>query len=145
MKTQPKPNPTQPIPRRTRYTVIYTLIKHTERNYEKFKSRSGRPGIFSNRDRRRIIKFTRINQRITYAQLRTEVEVKCSRSTLYWTLKDYSLTNWLVKNRPLLTLDIAKKRLDLKRGDLFPAGIHYWKTGSTEVTQRNGHNRGTNR
>ena len=32
----------------------------------------------------------------------------------------------------------------VKRGDLLPAGIHYWKTGSTEATQRDGHNRGTN-
>ena len=28
----------------------------------------------------------------------------------------------------------------LKRGDLLPAGIHYWKIGSTGATQRNGHN-----
>ena len=95
-----------------RTTVIYTLQKHPERNNEKSKSRSGRPGILSNRDRRRIIKLARINPRITYAQLRTEVEVQCSRSTLYRTLKDYGLTNWLAKKRPLLTPEVAKKRLD---------------------------------
>ena len=85
-----------------RTTVIYTLQKHPERNNEKSKSRSGRPGIFSDRDRRRTIKFARINPRITYTQLRTEVRMQCSRSTLYRTLKDYGLTNWLAKKRPLL-------------------------------------------
>ena len=33
----------------------------------------------------------------------------------------------------------------VKREDLLPAGIHYWKMGSTGATQRDGHNRGTNR
>ena len=94
-----------------RTTVIYTLQKHSERNNEKSKSRSG-PGIFSDRDRRRIIRLTRINPRITYAQLRTEAGVQCSRSTLYRTLKDYGLTNWLAKKRPLLTPEVAKKRLE---------------------------------
>ena len=37
------------------------------------------------------------------------------------------------------------EHLELKRGDLLPAGIHYWKMGSTGATQRDGHNRGTNR
>ena len=81
-----------------RTTLIYTLQKHSERNNGKSKSRSGRPGIFSDRDRRCIIKLARINPRITYAQLRTEVGVQCSRSTLYRTLKDYGLTNWLAKS-----------------------------------------------
>ena len=85
-----------------RTTVIYTLQKHPERNNENSKSRSGRPRIFSNCDRRRIIKLARINPRITYAQLRMEVEVQCSRSTLYRTLKDYGLTNWLAKKRPFI-------------------------------------------
>ena len=76
-----------------RTTVYYTLQKHPERNNEKSKSRSGRPGIFSDRDRRRTIKFAQINPRITYAQLRTEAGVQCSRYTLYRTLKDYGLTN----------------------------------------------------
>ena len=33
----------------------------------------------------------------------------------------------------------------LRRVDLFPAGIHYWKTGSTGATQRDSLNRGTKR
>ena len=95
-----------------RTTVIYTLQKHPECNNEKSKSRSGRPGILSDRDRRHTIKFARINLRITYAQLRTEARLQCSRSTLYRTLKDYGLTNWLAKRRPLLMPDVAKRRLE---------------------------------
>ena len=38
--------------------------------------------------------------------------MQCSRSTLYRTLKDYGLTNWLAKKRPLLTPEVAKKRLE---------------------------------
>ena len=90
-----------------RTTVIYTLQKDSERNNERFKSRSSRPGMFSDRDRRRIIKFARINSRIIYV----EVGVQCSRFTLYRTLKDYDLTNCLIKKRSLLTLEVAKKRL----------------------------------
>ena len=40
---------------------------------------------------------------------------------------------------------IVSALIKLKRGDLLPAGIHYWKMGSTGATQRDSHNRGTNR
>ena len=54
----------------------------------------------------------RINPRLTYTQLGTEAGVLYGRSTLYRTLKNYGLTNWLAKKRPLLTPKVAKKRWD---------------------------------
>ena len=76
------------------------------------KSRSGRPGVLSDCDRRQIIKYARINPRLTYTQLGTEARVLCGQSTLYRTLENYGFTNWLAKKRPLLTPEVAKKRLD---------------------------------
>ena len=81
-----------------RTTVNYTIQKHSERPNGVTKSRSGRPGVLSDRDRRQIIKYARINPRLTYAQFGTEAGVLGGRSTLYWTLKNYGLTNWLAKS-----------------------------------------------
>ena len=91
-------------------TIQYTIEKHGERNDDESKSRPGRPKKLSNRDKRLIIRLARKNPRITYAQLLKETGVICSQSTLYRIFKDYGLTNWLAKKRPLLTEEVAKKR-----------------------------------
>ena len=93
-------------------TVQSTIQKHSIRNDGVSKSRSGRPEVLSERDRRYIIKHARINPRITYAQTKLEVGLGCSRTTIYRALKLYGLTNWVAKKRPLLTPEVAKKRLD---------------------------------
>ena len=69
-----------------RTTVETTIRKEPERNNGETKSRSGRPRQLSLRDQRYIIRFARINPRITYKQLRQEAGVICSKSTLYRTL-----------------------------------------------------------
>ena len=97
----------------TKSTVQSTIPKHSIRNDGVSKSRSGRPKVLSESDRRYIIKHTRINPRITYAQIKLEVGLGCSRTTIYRALKLYSLTNWVAKKLPLLTPEVAKKRLDL--------------------------------
>ena len=96
----------------TKSTVQSTIQKHSIRNDGVSKSRSGRPEVLSERDRRYIIKHARINPRITYAQIKLEVGLGCSRTTIYRALKQYGLTNWVAKKRPLLTPEVAKKRLD---------------------------------
>ena len=96
----------------TKSTVQSSIQKHSIRNDGVSKSRSGRPEGLSERDRRYIIKHARINPRITYAQIKLEVGLGCSRTTIYRALKLYGLTNWVAKNRPLLTPEVAKKRLD---------------------------------
>ena len=96
----------------SRTTVQYTIKKHSHRHQDESNPRSGRPSKLSDRDRRYIIRLARVNPRITYEHLRSEAEVQCSRSTLYRVLKVYGLTNWLAKKRPLLSEEVAKKRLD---------------------------------
>ena len=93
-------------------TVEYTINQHFQRNNGVSKSRSGRPHKLSDRDRRYIIRLARHNPRFTYAQLIFEAEVTISRKTVYRILKEYGLTNWLAKKRPLLTPPVAKKRWD---------------------------------
>ena len=96
----------------TKSTVQSTIQKHSIRNDGVSKSRSGRPEVLSERDRRYIIKHARINPRITYTQIKLEVGLGCSRTTIYRALKLYGLTNCVAKKRPLLTPEVAKKRLD---------------------------------
>lgn len=74
-------------------TVQYTIKRHEERNNGDSKSRSGRPNKLFDRDKRFIIRLTRKNPRLTYAQLLKEEGVICSQSILYRVLKDYGLTN----------------------------------------------------
>lgn len=97
----------------TKQTVQYTLQKQSERKNGVSKSRSGRPEVLSDRDRRYIIKHARLNPRITYAQLKIEAGVTCSKATLYRTLGLYGITNWLAKKRPLLPPEAVYKRLEL--------------------------------
>ena len=91
--------------------VRTTLSRASERHNGETKPRSGRPGRLSIRDQRHIIRIARVQPTITYKNLQKEAGVVCSRSTLYRCLKAYGLTNWLAKKRPLLTPEVAAKRL----------------------------------
>ena len=88
------------------------FTKFTTRHNGESKPRSGRPQLLTDRDRRYIIKHARLNPRLTYSQLKSEAGLTCSRTTVYRALKEYGLTNWLAKKRPLLTPEVAKKRYD---------------------------------
>ena len=74
------------------------------------KSRFGWPKVFSDHNKRRIIMYALLNLRLIYIELAMEAQVLCNQSTtLYWTLKNYGLTNSLAKKRHLLTPKVAKK------------------------------------
>ena len=96
----------------TKSTVQTTIQRQSGRNNGLSKSRSGRPKVLSDRDRRYIIRHARANPRLTYAQLQLEAVVTCSKDTIYRALRLYGLTNWLDKKRPLLTPEAAYKRLE---------------------------------
>ena len=95
------------IPRTTAKTIIE---KHIHSNNGVVKSRSGRPHLFADRNRRSLIRLVRKNPTMTYAQISRELDVVCSRKTIYREIKAYGLTNWLAKKRPLLTEEVAQKR-----------------------------------
>ena len=73
--------------------------------------RRGRPPVTTIQDRRLIIRIARRNPRIIYKDLKQETSLTCSSSTFYRILKKYGLTNWLAKQRLLLTPKVAAKRL----------------------------------
>ena len=93
------------------FTVKWTISTTSQHPNGVSKTRSGRPSIITNRARRHIIRLARANLRITYKDLKEQCEVAYSTSTLYRELKIYGLTNWLIKKRPLLTEEVAAKRL----------------------------------
>jgi transposase len=84
---------------------------NTLRTDGKTRPQSGRPPALSRRDRRLILRTIRRNLKLTYAVLRVEAGVEVLKSTLYQILKDEGITNWLAKKRPLITLEVAAKRL----------------------------------
>jgi transposase len=92
-------------------TVATTLKLNTLRTDGKTRPRSGRPPTLSRRDRRLILRIIRRGPKLTYAMLRVEAGVDVLKSTLYRMLKDEGITNWLAKKRPLITLEVAAKRL----------------------------------
>jgi IS30 family transposase len=92
-------------------TVATTLHLNTLRIDGKTRPRPGRPIILSTWDRRLILRIIRRNPKLTYAQLKVEAGVEVSQSTLYRMLKDEGITNWLAKKRPLITPEVAAKRL----------------------------------
>ena len=92
-------------------TVKYTVSTASSRNHGVSKSRSDRPQALSDRDKRHLIRIARMRPKISYRELAETVGVECHRKTIYNVLKDYGLTNWLAKKRPLLTPEVAAKRL----------------------------------
>jgi transposase len=100
-------------------TVFDNLIKNPLRNDGKSLPRKGRPPSLNRVQKRNLLRIIRINPKITYRVLALEIGVDVCRTTLYRALKDEGITNWISKKRPLLTPQLAAKRLAwcLKRKD----------------------------
>jgi len=92
-------------------TVDYTIDTANQRPNGHSKPRTGRPKKLSIRDERYIIRVARTDPRTTYARIKLQCGLDCSRATIYRLLKEYGLINWLAKKRPLLTPEVAVKRL----------------------------------
>lgn len=92
-------------------TIDYTIDQASKRSYSKSRPRINRPPKLSNRDKRYLIRVTRIDSRITYTCLKLQYRLDCSTNIIYRVLKEYNLTNWLTKKRFLLSSKVAAKRL----------------------------------
>ena len=92
-------------------TIDYTIDQVSKRPHGESRPRIGRPPKLSDRDKRYLIRVTRMDPRITYARLKLQCGLDCSTDTIYRVLKEYGLTNWLAKKRPLLSPEVAVKRL----------------------------------
>jgi transposase len=94
------------------FTIRITLKKVVERDDDEIKSRSGRSVILSERDKRHLIQIARINSRISYTDLKDQIDLTCSRTIIYRALKNYELVNWLTAKRLLLTFEMIRKRYE---------------------------------
>ena len=92
-------------------TVKKTILHASQHPNGVSKPRSGRPPTTTVRDRRIVIRIAWVNPRITYQKLQEESQLDISRSTFYRILREYGLKNWLAKQRPLLTPEVAAIRL----------------------------------
>jgi len=92
-------------------TIRSTISMAPHLNHGVSKPRSGRPMACSVRKQRHIIRTARAKPDITYEELIEQTGANCSKSTVYRILKEYGLTNWLAKKRPLLREEDAAKRL----------------------------------
>ncbi len=92
-------------------TVATTLQLNTLRKNGETRPRSGRPPILTRGDKRLILRIIQRNPKLTYAALKIETGLTVSKSTLYRMFKDEGISNWLVKKRPLITPEVAVKRL----------------------------------
>ena len=73
--------------------------------------RSGRPSVVNRVEERSIIRFVRQNVRATYAEIKRQTSVTCSHRTISRIIAKHGIKKWLAKKRPLLTSEVAKKRL----------------------------------
>ena len=92
-------------------TVKWTIPPVGQRPNGVSKPRSGRPTVVTDRTRRLIIQIACQNPWIIYEDLKKESGHTFSKATAYRILREYSLKNWIAKKCPLLTEEVAAKRL----------------------------------
>ncbi len=92
-------------------TIRSTISQAPLLNHSVSKPRSGRSKCCSLCEQWHIIHTAQVKPKIIYQELIKLTGVNCSKLTVYWILKKYELTNWLVKKRPLLQKKNAVKRL----------------------------------
>ena len=92
-------------------TVYDTIKRYNNTGTIKSLPGRGRRGFITDYDRRQILRIVRAEPTITYDKILEEIGNICCRRTIYRVLKDSNITNWIAKNRPFLTEEIAAKRL----------------------------------
>jgi transposase len=73
--------------------------------------RSGRPPTLTRVEKRAIIRFARENVKATYLQIKQELQLNCSLTTIRRVVRKQGIKKWLAKKRPILTKEAAKARL----------------------------------
>ena len=75
-------------------SIVQIIIKiNSIYKNDVFKFRSDKFNMFTDCDRKYIIKYVRVNSRIIYAQLKLKTEISCFKFIPYRTLKLYELIN----------------------------------------------------
>jgi transposase len=107
-------NPTQiskqlQIPRST---IVSTIERNPQQVDGKSIPRSGRPKSYTKRDERHIITIIKRNPFVTYQSIREQTGLLLSSATFLRILKNSGYGHWRAKQRPKLTEEHAKKRLE---------------------------------
>jgi transposase len=93
-------------------TIRTTIQRDKTRNNGESKPRSGRPVCYSVYDERRILRIVRKEPKITYKELKIQLGIDISNTTLTRILHKYGIAKWRAAKRPFLTQIIATKRLE---------------------------------
>ena len=91
-------------------TVYDTLKNFSTRPKGHSLPRSGRPPTLTRANKRAIIRFCRKNVKATYAEVKHELQLSCSISTICRVVRKQGIQKWLAKRRPILTKEAAKAR-----------------------------------
>ena len=91
-------------------TVITTVQKDSIRQDNQSLPRSGRPKKADARDIRTIVRYVRINPKHTYRQIKQQLRISLSASTIKRILAPFHIRKWQCKKRPELSTEIAKLR-----------------------------------
>jgi transposase len=92
-------------------TIRYTISNRNDRDEQQSKPRSGRPTIIDLRAERRILRLIKNSPFIEWKALLTELGTLYSKNTIKRVLHRHHISNWIAKKRPLLSIEIARKRL----------------------------------
>lgn len=93
-------------------TVKSTLLRNQEHHEGTTLPRSGRSSKLSRRDQRTILRYVRKNPKLSYEQVLADLRLPICKKTIYRILKEEGIKKWIAKQRPLLTEETAKIRLD---------------------------------
>jgi hypothetical protein len=95
----------------SRGAIRSTLAQDAQRNDGVSQYRPGRKKIYTQRDRRMMLKNLRLHPKLTFEQRRDAVGLKMSDTYIKNLAKANGLTHWRAKGRPELTVVHAAERL----------------------------------
>jgi transposase len=91
-------------------TIKKTIKSDPHRDNSVTLKRTGRPRKYTERDKRRIIHFIRINPKSMYQDICQNTDLKLSSDTLSRILNSVGIKNWRAKGRPSLEPQDARSR-----------------------------------
>ena len=92
-------------------TVYNTVKRFQLHNTTASRPRNGRPRRIRPREERRLLRVIKKDPKIEYNALIQQNNIQASRITLRRVFKEYNIRKWISVKRPLLSDNIAKKRL----------------------------------
>jgi hypothetical protein len=91
-------------------TVRYTYELSEQRDTNVSISRAGRPSTIPARIKGTVVDYARYNPKSTYRQIRADLEISLSDSTIKRIILPYYFRKWQCKKRPDLGSEVANLR-----------------------------------